>query len=30
VIRLIEAEGEPGNSTYQGSYSREDIYFEHD
>jgi hypothetical protein len=30
VIRLIEAEAESGNSTYQGSYSREDIYFDHD
>ena len=30
AIRLIEAEAGPGNPSYQGTYSREDIYFDHD
>jgi len=30
AVRLIEAEAGPGNPSYQGSYSREDIYVDHD
>lgn len=30
AIRLIEAEAGPGNPVYKGTYSREDIYFDHD
>jgi hypothetical protein len=30
AIRLIEAEAGPGNPAYTGTYSREDIYFDHD
>jgi hypothetical protein len=30
AIRLIEAEAGPGNPAYPGTYSREDIYVDHD
>lgn len=30
AVRLIEAEASPGNSSYLGTYSREDIYVDHD
>jgi hypothetical protein len=29
AVRLIEAEAGPGNPSYKGTYSREDIYFDH-
>ena len=29
AVRLIEAEAGPGNPGYKGTYSREDIYFDH-
>jgi hypothetical protein len=29
AVALIAAEAGPGNPNYQGSYSREDIYFDH-
>jgi hypothetical protein len=29
AIRLIEAEAGPGNPSYRGTYSREDIYSDH-
>lgn len=30
AILLIEAEAGPGNPAYNGTYSREDIYLDHD
>ncbi len=30
AVALIEAEAGPGNPDYSGTYSREDIYFDHD
>ncbi|MEX0612244.1 MAG: hypothetical protein WD229_08995 [Pirellulales bacterium] len=29
AVRLIETEAGPGNSGYKGTYSREDIYSDH-
>ena len=29
AVRLIEAEAGPGNPGYKGTYSRQDIYFDH-
>ena len=30
AVRLIEAEAGPANPSYRGTYSREDIYLDHD